>query len=107
MNNTERMKAFRRPAFQNSYYIKFLLSQGEYPSLQSVIDYERYSMENDDPIKVIRLGKSIVAVQDSLLDPKLFNYMPNREYQYHWHSDPPYLKYPDPTVFTKVWTIAI
>lgn len=103
MDIQERKEILQRPAFRDSYYINLLLSCGDYPSLQQVISCERFSLDKDEP-KWIWLSGQSVRVQEFPTEPEFFTFIASEEY--HWHSDPPYLKYPDPMVFTKVWTIA-
>ena len=92
MNSKDREEALKRPAFKNSFNIALLYLCGDYPTLQNVIDCERYQLETDDLIKIIRLGKHIVSVKDSLIDPTVLDFVVSKKI-YHVSDPPPPLQF--------------
>ena len=61
MNKTQRLQDLRRLALQNSYHIQQLILCGDYPSLQAVIDLEKYSHDE------------YASVDETLYDHNLMN----------------------------------
>ena len=91
MDREDRLNSLKRLAFVENYHVNGLLLSGDYPSLQEVINCEKYQIDGEQ-LELVRIGKNVYRVQEILTSPEWFDFIVCEKI-YHVSEPPPPLEF--------------